>query len=115
MLTFPSILKSNNSIIIIFRSEEINKIYNVECVADFNNFHELIGIEILELKNQTECITDNLDNFDNEKEHIHTSYDGEIDAFYLKISEGMSSEQKIEKVNIMLNEKKEIVRLELKY
>jgi hypothetical protein len=115
MSIFPSVLKGDNSITIIFRSEEIDKIHNIECVVDFNNFHELIGIEILDLKSQTECMVDNLDNFDNEEERIHTSYDREIDAFYIKISEGMSSEQRIEKVNIMLNEKKEIVQLKLKY
>ena len=94
---------------------EQSKSINLECVLDFNEYGEVIGIEIIDLKYYAgDKVLDGRKWASiNKKEGVRISYDEESDAFYLSISDEKSVEQRSVNGKLILDKKGYMVKLEV--
>ncbi|MBK8424240.1 MAG: hypothetical protein IPL30_10150 [Elusimicrobia bacterium] len=71
------------------------KVYHVPLVIDVNQFNDIIGIEVIDLKfNTNAAILDGVsENLKISQPHLRCSYDETSDCFYLLMSKEHSSNQ----------------------
>jgi uncharacterized protein YuzE len=81
-----------------------------EGVIDQTDFGDVVGIEILDLRHQLSGATvppTPLDGF------LRWSYDGEIDAFYIRISDGAAQRQNVTTGTARVDAQGQLTTLEL--
>jgi uncharacterized protein YuzE len=110
----PSVLRNNKSIeIAVFPYATSNIcLHDIDFILDFNPFNEIIGIEIINIKEELglHCLElfEKMNFWDNA---ITYSYDGDTDSFYLRITDERSIDQKVVNGEILLNDKRQIVAM----
>ena len=89
--------------------EHHKKEINIPVVVDFNLFDEIVGIEILNMKLLTNPkILNFLDSI-----NLQYSYDIDNDAFYLKIKNDKSIDQKSTQAKLLLNEENQMIAIDI--
>lgn len=112
MVTYPNIVRGTNSIEIELgpHSEYIKQI-EVEFILDKNQFDDVIGIEILDLKLEAgvRCLGRVESCIEVKGNGLRYGYDEETDSFYLQISNEDSSDQESINGILVLNSESQIV------
>ena len=112
MNIYPNIVREDERLEVAFSSSDARlSCINVRFVLDFDQFGEVIGIEILNLKDQagSRCLDKVEDVLKDSVRGLHHSYDDAVDAFYLRMSEERSIDQKAVDGVLVLNGKRQIV------
>ena len=112
MVSYPNIVQSNNSIeIIVSPYNEYTKHLDIELILDFNQFHDVVGIEILNLKIEAGefCLEEVANVISSAKKGLSYSYDEESDSFYLRITDERSIDQEAVDGKLILDRKGQIV------
>lgn len=106
-----SLIHKNNDKFIIELSpllEGEHETKNIEFILDLDMYGNIIGVEIIDIKIHAgpnvlkEC----------DSTHINFSYDNDSDVFYLKLSEGRSTDQMSIVGQLILNQNGSLIRLE---
>lgn len=101
---------TNGLLRIRLRDSPVVRTVEIDCVLDYTDFGEIIGIEVLDLKRQldggsVEPI--------NDAHPLRTSYDGEIDALYLHVSQGRGQRQQRALARCDLDAENRVIGLEV--
>ena len=112
-MVYPKVLTTDENLqvdICPYGSE--TKVIETEFILDFNQYREIIGIEILNLKLEAgrTCLNKIKENIKT-VENIRYSYDEETDSFYLKLVSDRSIDQEAVIGKLTLNTEGEIVSL----
>ncbi|WP_085907081.1 hypothetical protein [Kiloniella majae] len=93
-------------------SENESVVKEAEFILDYNEFNELTGFEILDLKLNfgKKCLKKIEHVMRLSKDDIKYSYDEEVDAFYMHVTNENSLNQKCVIGYVNLNEKGEITK-----
>lgn len=116
MSKYPNIVREDGTLDVVFSSSDAPlSDVSVRVVLDFDQFGEVIGIEILNLKDQVgkRCLDVVEKALEDSAGDLHHSYDDEVDAFYLRMSEGRSIDQKAVDGILVLNERGQMVGLRI--
>jgi len=114
MNDYPKVDQSKKAVNIIFVAYEGEITYvDIEFVVDFNQYGEIVGVEILNIKLESgekclDIIESAITTLDNA---LRYSYDEESDSFYLEISEERSIHQKSINGLLVINQIGQIVGL----
>lgn len=92
-----------------------SQIKKMEFVLDFNQFRDIIGIEIINLKFEVgERSLIQIEKNMRVEDSIRYSYDEDSDAFYMKLADGPSSDQEAVLGELIINQEGEIVEFRVK-
>ena len=112
MNDYPKIKRIGEHIdIIIFPFDKNIKNLKVDLILDLNQFGDVIGIEIINLKLEigSFCLNQIQKTISTTGENFRYSYDDENDSFYFQLSNEPSSDQKAIEGMLVLNDEKEII------
>lgn len=112
MNEYPKIERAGEHIeIIIFPFDKNIKNFNIDLILDLNQFGDVVGIEIINLKLEagTLCLNQIQKTISTMGENIRYSYDDENDCFYLQLSNEPSFYQKAIEGLLVLNNDEEII------
>lgn len=116
MSTYPNIVREDDSLDVVFSSSDVplSKV-RVRCVLDVDQFGEVIGIEILNLKDQVgnRCLGAIEETLRKPVGDLHYSYNDDVDAFYLRVSEGRSVDQKAVDAVLVISDKGQVVSMQI--
>jgi uncharacterized protein YuzE len=116
MSLYPNIVREDEKLDVVFSSSDVSRPeITVRCVLDFDQFGDVLGIEILNLKDQagSRCLDVVEEVLKGPVTDLRYSYDDEVDAFYLRMSEGQSVDQKAVDGVLVLNDKGQIASLRI--
>lgn len=113
MNDYPKIINNANcyEVILAYYVEDDSYLKNIEFILDYNNLHDIIGIEIINFKdrvgnNSLEKIQKVLGG---SSHPIKYSYDNNTDCFYLQIADENSFDQEAVDGIVVLNENRSII------
>ena len=113
---YPLVHKKYKMLEIILKDPEKLKGRTVQAtfVLDFNSEDEVIGIEIINLRNIAGPNALAGYDWDSEKSNkeVHVSYDEDADAFYLSLSGDRSLKQGVVDGNLVLDSEGRVIRME---
>jgi len=117
---FPNISIDKNIFFIEFaRPNHESRVLKSWFVFDYNQYQEIIGLEIINLKliSGNRCLEKLYECFLGPQKYFKCSYDSETDSFYLTLSNDRSLDQKEVEGNIILDGDGHIValRADLRY
>jgi uncharacterized protein YuzE len=105
-----SVIIADEVLKIIFSNSLTLVTREADCVIDQTDFGEVVGIEILDFRSQLSGGSlENSDDYDG----IHTAYDNEIDAFYVRIRDDASQVQTTARAEVDLDDKNKVVSLKI--
>ncbi len=116
MSLYPNIVREDEKLDVVFSSPDVSRPeITVRCVLDFDQFGDVLGVEILNLKDQagSSCLDVVEEVLKGSVTALRYSYDDEVDAFYLRMSEGQSVDQKAVDGVLVLNDKGQIASLRI--
>ena len=111
-MTYPEILTNSDDLqVIVCACEGGLLTKKAEFILDLNQFREIIGLEIFNLKLEAGegCLTRIKENISTMDGNIRYSYDEDSDSFYLQLADEFSADQKAVIGTLTLNTKGEIV------
>ena len=82
----------------------------VACVVDQTDFGDVVGVEILDLRHQ---LSGGQVDAPQASSRVRWSYDSEIDAFYVRVTDGRSQVQTTIRGKIRLDASQRVVLLEV--
>lgn len=109
---YPAIVRDGEHIeIIIFPYSDNNNRLNIEFILDLNQFGDVTGIEIIDLKSEAGkfCLNSIKKTISTTGDNIKYSYDEDCDSFYLQLSNELSADQKAVEGLLVLNDDGEII------
>lgn len=118
MAAYPRIVRSPNKIeITLTLYGEHPRQIEVEFILDFNQFREVIGVEILNLKKEagSNCLKRIEKSINTIGTGLRYSYDEETDSFYLQLSRESSIYQEAVLGTLILDDEGQIVSLEARW
>ena len=111
---FPKIIKLDAKINIKLSSIKNSKVVeNIEFVLDIDNYGDVIGIEIINLKYNTHCKDVALNGYRNTDDGIRISYDSNADALSVSFSNNHSLDQKLTDGIVILDDNDYVVGMEI--
>jgi len=116
-MTYPKLLITSEGLQVVVCDCESNVVEKkVEFILDYNQFRDIIGIEIinLQLEAGTSCLNRIKENISsNASSKIRYSYDDDSDAFYLQLADESSMDQESVLGKLTLNSEGEIIRFDV--
>jgi hypothetical protein len=107
---FPRVEISDGMMSIYFMAAEATQSYVVTCVMDYTDFGDLVGIEILDWRNQ---LSGGHIDGPSASEYPRWSYDDEIDALYIRTSDARGQNQQRTTASIDLDARQRVVTLQI--
>ncbi|MFA6023717.1 MAG: hypothetical protein WC777_00665 [Candidatus Gracilibacteria bacterium] len=111
-MEYPNIVENGKTFSIQFKpSEGAHKIENIDLMVDLDSLGETIGIELLDMMDQTKskCIVN--DFHFSKGDELSISYDPECDAAYIAVKTGKINKTLNKKGTIFTGSKKEFLGL----
>ncbi len=93
-----------------FAEPEGIRAIDVDCVVDLTDFGDVVGVEILDLRRQ---LSDGIIEGSPAGSKIRWSYDDEIDAFYVRLTDGQSQVQRGATGRAHLDSARRVVQLDV--
>jgi hypothetical protein len=87
----PSAGIENGVLSIRFRDSDVDRSVDLDCVVDLTDFDDVVGVEILDLRRQ---LSGGIVEPSPTTGRIRWSYDDEMDAFYVHLTDGRGQVQR---------------------
>lgn len=107
---FPSVSLSEEAVAIRFLDSPVSDSIEVACVIDQTDFGDVIGVEILDFRRQ---LRGGMIEAHPSADRVKWSYDQEMDAFYVHLTDGRSQVQTAVTGGVRLDSAQRVVLLEV--
>ena len=110
MSLFPAAAVDDGAVSIRFADQLPSQSIEVKCTVDLTDFGDVIGVEVLDWRRQ---LSDGVLDAQSVRGPVLWSYDEEIDAFYIHVTEGRSQIQRSAVAEVGLDSNRRVVLLKV--
>ena len=110
MNLFPAATVDDGTVSIRFADQLPSQSIDVKCIVDLTDFGDVIGVEVLDWRRQ---LSGGVLDAQSARGPVRWSYDDEIDAFYIHLTEGRRQIQRSTVASVGLDSNRCVVRLQV--